>query len=34
MQRKSFADVECNIARSVEEVGDGWCCPEDQQPKR
>jgi DNA-binding HxlR family transcriptional regulator len=24
MQRKSFADVECNIARSVEEVGDGW----------
>ena len=24
MQRKSFADVECNIARSVEQVGDGW----------
>ncbi len=24
MQRKSFADLECNIARSVEEVGDGW----------
>src|SRR6188768_1972629 len=24
MQRKSFADMECNIARSVEEVGDGW----------
>lgn len=24
MQRKSFADVECNIARSVEEIGDGW----------
>ena len=24
MQRKSFATVECNIARSVEEVGDGW----------
>ena len=24
MQRKSFADLECNIARSVEQVGDGW----------
>jgi DNA-binding HxlR family transcriptional regulator len=24
MQRKSFATMECNIARSVEEVGDGW----------
>jgi DNA-binding HxlR family transcriptional regulator len=24
MQRKSFADMECNIARSVEEVGDAW----------
>ena len=24
MQRKSFAFVECNIARSIEEVGDGW----------
>jgi DNA-binding HxlR family transcriptional regulator len=24
MQRKSFADIECNIARSVEQVGDGW----------
>jgi DNA-binding HxlR family transcriptional regulator len=24
MQRKSFADMECNIARSVEQVGDGW----------
>jgi len=24
MQRKSFADLECNIARSVEEIGDGW----------
>jgi len=24
MQRRSFAEVECNIARSVEEVGDGW----------
>jgi len=24
MQRKSFADMECSIARSVEEVGDGW----------
>jgi DNA-binding HxlR family transcriptional regulator len=24
MQRKSFADMECNIARSIEEVGDGW----------
>jgi DNA-binding HxlR family transcriptional regulator len=24
MQRKSFAGIECNIARSVEEVGDGW----------
>ena len=24
MQRKSFAGLECNIARSVEEVGDGW----------
>jgi len=24
MQRKSFADMECNIARTVEEVGDGW----------
>jgi DNA-binding HxlR family transcriptional regulator len=24
MQRKSFAEMECNIARSIEEVGDGW----------
>ena len=24
MQRKSFAVLECNIARSIEEVGDGW----------
>jgi DNA-binding HxlR family transcriptional regulator len=24
MQRKSFRDMECNIARSVDEVGDGW----------
>src|SRR6478609_858012 len=24
MQRKSFADMECNIARTVEEVGDAW----------
>ena len=24
MQRKSFAELECNIARAVEEVGDGW----------
>ena len=24
MQRKSFAEMECTIARSVEEVGDGW----------
>jgi DNA-binding HxlR family transcriptional regulator len=24
MQRKNFAGLECNIARSVEEVGDGW----------
>ena len=24
MQRKSFAEMECNIARSVEQVGDGW----------
>jgi len=24
MQRKSFAEVECTIARSIEEVGDGW----------
>ena len=24
MQRRSFADLECNIARAVEEVGDGW----------
>ncbi len=24
MQRKSFAEMECNIARSVDEVGDGW----------
>jgi len=24
MQRKSFADIECNIARSIEEVGDAW----------
>lgn len=24
MQRKSFADLECNIARSIEQVGDGW----------
>ncbi|MEP7050781.1 MAG: helix-turn-helix domain-containing protein [Pseudomonadota bacterium] len=24
MQRKSFGDLECNIARAVEQVGDGW----------
>jgi DNA-binding HxlR family transcriptional regulator len=24
MQRKSFADVECGIARAIEQVGDGW----------
>lgn len=24
MQRKSFAEMECNIARSVEQVGDSW----------
>jgi DNA-binding HxlR family transcriptional regulator len=24
MQRKSFRDVECTIARSIEQVGDGW----------
>jgi DNA-binding HxlR family transcriptional regulator len=24
MQRKSFGEMECNIARSVQEVGDGW----------
>jgi len=24
MHRKSFADVECPIARSVEQIGDGW----------
>jgi DNA-binding HxlR family transcriptional regulator len=24
MQRKSFAGMECNIARSIEQVGDGW----------
>jgi DNA-binding HxlR family transcriptional regulator len=24
MQRTSFADMECNIARSVEQIGDGW----------
>jgi DNA-binding HxlR family transcriptional regulator len=24
MQRKSFADVECTIARSIEQIGDGW----------
>jgi DNA-binding HxlR family transcriptional regulator len=24
MQRKSFAELECNIARAIEEVGDGW----------
>jgi DNA-binding HxlR family transcriptional regulator len=24
MQRKSFADEECTIARSVEQLGDGW----------
>jgi DNA-binding HxlR family transcriptional regulator len=24
MQRKSFGALECNIARSVEQVGDGW----------
>jgi DNA-binding HxlR family transcriptional regulator len=24
MQRKSFAEEECTIARSVEQVGDGW----------
>lgn len=24
MQRKSFAEMECPIARALEEVGDGW----------
>lgn len=24
MQRKSFADLECGIARAIEEVGDAW----------
>jgi DNA-binding HxlR family transcriptional regulator len=24
MQRKSFAEVECTIARSIEQIGDGW----------
>jgi DNA-binding HxlR family transcriptional regulator len=24
MQRKSFADVECGMARAIEQVGDGW----------
>lgn len=24
MQRKSFAEMECTIARSVDQVGDGW----------
>lgn len=24
MQRKSFADVECAIARSIQQIGDGW----------
>jgi DNA-binding HxlR family transcriptional regulator len=24
MQRKSFAEMECPIARSIEQVGDGW----------
>lgn len=24
MQRKSFADMECPIARSLDELGDGW----------
>ena len=24
MQRRSFADLECNIARAIEQVGDGW----------
>ena len=24
MQRKSFAEMECPIARSLEQVGDGW----------
>ena len=24
MHRKSFADVECTIARTIEQVGDGW----------
>lgn len=24
MQRKSFAEFECTIARAVEELGDGW----------
>lgn len=24
MQRKSFADIECNIARAVHETGDAW----------
>jgi DNA-binding HxlR family transcriptional regulator len=25
MRRKSFADVQCPIARSVDETGDAWC---------
>jgi DNA-binding HxlR family transcriptional regulator len=24
MQRKSFASVECTIARSIQQIGDGW----------
>jgi DNA-binding HxlR family transcriptional regulator len=24
MQKKSFAEMECNIARSVEQIGDSW----------
>ena len=24
MQRKSFADIECNIARAVQDAGDAW----------
>jgi DNA-binding HxlR family transcriptional regulator len=24
MQRKSFADMECSIARSLDQMGDGW----------
>src|SRR3954464_16025881 len=24
MHRKSFADVECTIARTIEQVGDSW----------